>query len=198
MAVSNVERLCVYYQNLFLTLDHVKVAEKLRLKFDENFVYIPFFNISFSVNRHTADVAGPVKNHVFYLLILHHLYFHKADAENSGNMVAFSNLCECSNFEPAYRKMTLVPFASYFDRKIDLLKERVLKIGGQLSLFGGDVSFAVNAFPCIPLQFIFWDGDEEFPANANILFDKNIAQFIHPESISVLANAGVNLLMENC
>jgi hypothetical protein len=41
------------------------------------------------------------------------------------------------------------------------------------------------------------DGDEEFSANANILFDKHIAQFIHPESVSVLANVGVSILMSN-
>jgi len=29
------------------------------------------------------------------------------------------------------------------------------------------------------------------------LFDKNIAQFIHPESIPVLANAGAMLLMSD-
>jgi hypothetical protein len=128
------------------------------------------------------------------LLILHHLYFHKSDAKNSGDMVAFRDLRVCADFEPAYRKMTLEPFAAYFDRKTLLLSERVFDIGGQINLCG-DVSFTVKAFPLISLQFIFWDGDEEFPANANILFDKNIAEFIHPESIPVLADVGAKILM---
>jgi hypothetical protein len=109
-------------------------------------------------------------------------------------MVTFRNLRECSNFELAYQKTTLTPFATYFNGKTELLKQQATKIGAQLNSYG-DVSFIINAFPLIPLQFIFWDGTEEFPASANILFDKNIAQFIHPESIPVLANAGVNILM---
>jgi hypothetical protein len=111
-------------------------------------------------------------------------------------MVTFRDIRECADFEPAYQKTTITPFATYFNKKTDLLKKRANDIGGQINSYG-DVSFTVDVFPLIPLQFIFWDGDEEFPANANILFDKNIAQFIHPESISVLANAGTKLLMND-
>jgi len=200
MTVSNSERLYAHYRELFLKLNHAQIAKKLHLTYDDNHLYVPFFNRPFSVNRHTADVDSPLyKDHNFYcekLLILHHLYFSKADAENSGHMVAFRDLRECSDFEPAYQKTTLLPFASYFSGKTQLLKERATHIGGQLDTCG-DVSFTVDAFPRISLQFIFWDGDEEFSANANILFDKHIAQFIHPESVSVLANVGVSILMSN-
>jgi hypothetical protein len=96
-------------------------------------------------------------------------------------MVTFRNIRECANFEPAYQKTTITPFATYFNRKTELLKKRAIKIGGQITSYG-NVSFTLNAFPLIPLQFIFWDGDEDFPANANILFDQNIAQFIHPKA----------------
>jgi len=202
MTVSNFEKLYTHFQKLFLQLDHIKVAEKLHLTYDDDNIYVPFFNYHFSVNRHTADITSTFcknKNRALYrekLLILHHLYFHRFDAKNSGVMVAFRALRECSDFEPAYQKMTLIPFASYFDRKSQLLKEQAIYMGGRLDSYG-DVSFTLNAFPLIPLQFIFWEGDEEFPANANILFDKNIAQFIHPESVPVLANVGVNLLMSD-
>lgn len=199
MAVLNSERLYIHYQKLFLKLDHVKVAEKLHLTYDDDdYLYVPFFNRPFSVNRHTADVDSCLyKDCDFYserLLILHHLYFHKSDAENSGCMVAFRDLRECSDFEPAYQKTILMPFASYFSGKTSLLRKRAIRIGGQLGTCG-DVSFIVDAFPLISLQFIFWDGDEEFLATANILFDKNIAKFIHPESIPVLAGVGASILM---
>ncbi len=49
-----------------------------------------------------------------------------------------------------------------------------------------------EAFPCIPLQFIFWDGDDEFPAQANILFDKNITDFTHEETVVLIAEEGVD------
>lgn len=200
MTTSNYERLYTHYQNLFLKLDHPQIAKKLHLKYDENQIHIPFFNRHFTINRCTADIICPLyKNCDHYhekLLILHHLYFHKSDAKNSGSMVAFRDIRECADFEPAYQKTTITPFAAYFNRKTGFLKKRANDIGGQINSYG-DVGFTVNAFPLISLQFIFWDGDEEFPANANILFDKNIAQFIHPESIPVLADVGTKLLMDD-
>jgi hypothetical protein len=199
MATSNSERLYTHYQKLFLKLDHTQIAKKLYLKYDKNQIYIPFFNRPFTINRHTADITCPLyKNCDYYLeklLILHHLYFHKSDAENSGNMVTFRGIRECADFEPAYQKTTITPFNAYFNGKTKLLKRRANDIGGQMNSYG-DVSFTVNAFPLIPLQFIFWDGDEELLASTTILFDKNIAQFIHPESIPVLANVGAKLLMD--
>jgi hypothetical protein len=201
MAVSNSERLCIHYQKLFLKLDHIKTAEKLHLEYDKNHIHIPFFNSSFTINRHTADITSSslCKSSECYLeklLILHHLYFHKPDAENSGSMVPFRGIRECADFELAYQKTTIAPFTTYFNQKAELLKKRAIAIGGQISSYG-DVSFTINAFPLIPLRFIFWNGDEELPANVNILFDKNIANFIHPESIPVLANFGTKLLMDN-
>jgi hypothetical protein len=201
MAVSNSEGLYTHYQKLFLKSDHIKTAEKLHLKYDKTQIHIPLFNHPFTINRHTANITSPLsyKNNECYiekLLILHHLYFHKPDAKNSQNMVPFRNIRECADFEIAYQKTTITPFTTYFNKKPQLLKKQAIAIGGQINSHG-DVSFTINAFPLIPLQFIFWDSDEELPANTNILFDKNIAQFIHPESIPVLANFGTKLLMGN-
>ena len=47
----------------------------------------------------------------------------------------------------------------------------------------GDAGYQILAFDCMPLQFIFWDGDDEFPAQANILFDADITDFLHEETV---------------
>ena len=72
---------------------------------------------------------------------------------------------------------------------------RERRIKGKQERFG-DVSFTLQAFPKISLTYIFWDGDEEFPASANILFDDQIANWTHPESVPVLAETGTRKLIE--
>ena len=37
------------------------------------------------------------------------------------------------------------------------------------------------------LEVVFWDGDEEFPAQANILFDGDITDFLHEETVVCVA-----------
>ena len=41
------------------------------------------------------------------------------------------------------------------------------------------------------MQFLFWDGDDEFPAQANILYDASATDFIHVESTVTLASEGL-------
>ena len=48
----------------------------------------------------------------------------------------------------------------------------------------------------IPVRFLFWDGDEEFPPSANILFQDTIAQWTHPESVPTLAQIGTERLIQ--
>jgi len=47
------------------------------------------------------------------------------------------------------------------------------KLGGSKILYG-DKGFAVEVFPKVPLAYILWKGDEEFPPKIVILFDSTI------------------------
>ena len=51
------------------------------------------------------------------------------------------------------------------------------------------------AFPPVPITHILWGGDDEFPAEANILFDETIAQLLSHRRIAALAGASVYRLM---
>jgi hypothetical protein len=47
------------------------------------------------------------------------------------------------------------------------------RLGGSEILFG-DRGFALEVFPKVPLAYVLWKGDEEFPARINILFDPTV------------------------
>jgi hypothetical protein len=47
----------------------------------------------------------------------------------------------------------------------------------------------------VPLQLILWEGDNEFPAEANILFDKTIGRILSPEDVAWLAGMVVYRLI---
>jgi hypothetical protein len=46
------------------------------------------------------------------------------------------------------------------------------------------------------MRFLFWEGDGEFPAQANILFDAGATDFTHSESIVSIAMVGLAQLAE--
>ena len=196
--VSNYEKVYEHYKQIFLQMDHQKAADKLALRIDKDFLYIPYFNQPIILERKTADfrIENDVKEVQLNdkLLIMHHLHFYKDYASLSGSMVAFREIKGLSFFEAAYNKHTLEPLAKAFMGKPHEFISRVRAIGASIESFG-DASFTINAFPKIPLTYIFWDGDDEMSAAATVLFDKNITWFIHMESVPVLASAGAHLLM---
>ena len=50
----------------------------------------------------------------------------------------------------------------------------------------GDLSVTIRAFNRVPITLVIWKGDDEFPANANILFDNTIMDYLSAEAIIVL------------
>ena len=51
----------------------------------------------------------------------------------------------------------------------------------------GDYSVKVNALPTVPVALLIWEGDEEFPPDGNLLFDKTISKILSAEDIATLA-----------
>ncbi|MFP4453474.1 MAG: DUF3786 domain-containing protein [Desulfobacterales bacterium] len=66
------------------------------------------------------------------------------------------------------------------------------KSGGEGGL--GSVSLIFELVPRVPMQMIFYDLDEEFPARATLLFDSNATQLIDFETLAVLVTLFVNSL----
>ena len=55
--------------------------------------------------------------------------------------------------------------------------EAFLKAGRRLGgteIFHGNKAFALNVFPRIPLAYLLWEGNEEFPPKIRVLFDSTI------------------------
>ena len=51
----------------------------------------------------------------------------------------------------------------------------------------GDAGFDFTVFPKVPLRLILWQGDDEFPPDASILFDETAGDYLSPEDAAWLA-----------
>ncbi len=68
----------------------------------------------------------------------------------------------------------------------DRFKQTALSLGGQ-PLDMADAAFYFEITPQIPVAVLFWQGDEDFPAEARLLFDKNINAHLPLDIIFALA-----------
>jgi len=74
-----------------------------------------------------------------------------------------------------------------FTGRLKDLTEACQRIGGKTFTDGSayDLSMKFNSLPKIPVYLRFNDGDEEFPAQASILFHRSAEAFLDMESLAI-------------
>lgn len=184
--------LCDRWRILYRDLkNHEELEKRFSLRCDEDARYITYFNREYRLDKKTGMltlVEDPDRELVFneVMAIYHLFYYVKPRARVRGEFVPFRQVKRAAPFESAYKRTILKPLAAAFDGHLKELKMACVALGGE-ALSQGDVGYRVCAFDCMPLELIFWDGDEEFPAQANILFDADITDFLHEETVVMVA-----------
>jgi len=118
------------------------------------------------------------------ILILH--YFISAQGTPAANrLITFRELPEGSVYSPTFSKRTIKPLLDNFARESQLLLKAGEKLGGHKADYG-DAAITINAFNCVPITIVLWQGDDEFAPQGNILFDATISDYLPTEDITVL------------
>lgn len=102
-------------------------------------------------------------------LILQYLCF-ASGLPPRGKWLSFLELPDGRHHYAPFQTDGTIPLANQFGRKPEQFKKAARKLGG-MPLEMGDAGFKIPALPKLPLAVILWEGDEEFPAQTNILFD---------------------------
>lgn len=118
------------------------------------------------------------------ILILDYLT-HADGAPLAGEPITFQELGGVANYYPTFFGRAVKPLISGFGASPERLLEAAVKFGGIKSGFG-DIAVTIPAFTRVLITVVIWKGDDEFPANANILFDKSVTNYLSAEAIIVL------------
>jgi hypothetical protein len=118
------------------------------------------------------------------LLILHYLTLARG-TPLSNQLIAYQELREGATYYPTFVKRAVKPLIDYFGQTPEKLVDLSRDLGGFKTAYG-DTAVTIPAFSRVPITLVLWRGDEEFPPNANILFDNTILDYVSAEDINVL------------
>ena len=78
-----------------------------------------------------------------------------------------------------------------FSGRLDALKRACAAFGGHQTEMdiSYDLSVQFDALPRISMLLLFNDGDEEFAAKCNVLFQKHAEFYLDPESLAMMGSA---------
>ena len=192
---SNYDQVIENWRLKFLEMDQEELIRKFQLEADEEFLYIIYFSKRFRIDRKngfiTEDGKSPGCDTV--MNIYNTFYYSAAHPVASGNLVAFRQVKRVYPFEAAYRRTIIFRLQELFAGKTEELRKACEALGGTL-LPQGDVGYVLPVFPFLNIAVLFWDKDEEFEAQANMLFDSEITEFMHEENVVCVAADAVYYL----
>lgn len=73
-----------------------------------------------------------------------------------------------------------------YGNDVDAFRKRCEHLGGQ-PLPMADAAYVFQITPRMPVAVLYWRGDEDFPSEAKILFDRSLAGYLALDAIYALA-----------
>ena len=140
-------------------------------------------------DHNNSEAQVPLQEQV---LILHYLQGCRPKLE--GRWVAYREIPGAGFYFGAFVKRAVDPLKKVFGQDVGTLKQAGAKLGA-VPLEIGSAGFRLDLLPYAPIQIIVWEGDDEFPSEANILFDAAVGDYLSPEDAAWLASLAVYRLM---
>ena len=141
-----------------------------------------------------SDEEVPIQQQV---LLLHYLDGASSSGGTAltGEWISFQDVPDGRFYMDAFIKRAKDPLLKTFGDNPGKMPRLASKAYDASSMDLGDFSVIVRALPLVPVALILWEGDEEFPPDGNILFDKSIYKILSAEDIAWLAGMVVYPLM---
>lgn len=171
----------------FLTYDQQALIAKLRIPFDEDYLYVSMLGQRYRLARKNGDLERQVGESW-------------VDANSFGEVMTLLDLV-CDSREDRFvagRWKNMADFGLMFHKNLlegkkDPLAERFqadaegfrrvcISLGGR-EFPRGDVAYIFEVFDGLPLAVQLWFGDEEFPASLRFLWDENATMYIRYETM---------------
>jgi hypothetical protein len=181
--------------------DYVRLCAQAGIKCTEEEagakIEAPYFDeiITIHIPRFTFESSKSANITLVTRIILLHYINNASGIPLSGEKVSYGDIPSCMHYEPVFAKRVLKPLERAFGYDKYAFLEAGIALGGKGEEYG-DASFTLFAFPKVPITFILWEGDEEFPPSMKALFDPSITGYLPLEDIVVIAKLAASRILK--
>lgn len=189
MALSNYEIMRNQMRSEFIKYDQTKMIQKYSLKNDPEYLYLDFVLRHYRINRKNGMAEWSED-----------CFVNCMEADYNESMTIYDVLCYAKNtsgLSGKYCSLNMLkgtvkssaPGSNMFQTAADYFNGKVKELGAVCELLGekadikGDVAAKLYPFSFLPVIIQYWEADDEFPANLKFMFDENILDYMHYETI---------------
>lgn len=178
--------------------DPAKIAANSGVAFDEvnGLFTVKYINEIYTISYPEGEVRFANRQEEVPMaakVILLHYLLTATGKPLSGQWISFKEVPGGMIYIQPFNGRVLGAFKAFFGKNAGLLIKAGEKIGGRAVKYG-DAAITLDILPQVPVTYVIWEGDEEFPANATALFDATAQYYLPTEDLVVAAAAGASLL----
>jgi len=155
--------------------------DRLRVPFLNRVYHIVFPELRFEDEADSQNEV-PIQEQI---LILHYMLA-PAPPVLTGKWVSYREIPGASFYYSAFVRRAIDPLKTVFGNHAERFLAIAEILGGR-KIDSGDAGCEFRPLPRVPLRLILWAADEEFPPEANMVFDENIKEILSAEDIAWLA-----------
>jgi hypothetical protein len=192
------------YDSIYLGLitklsecDFQESAERLGLEYVDGGIQVYFLKREYRITLDGVEPLDgqPVNANNGSVLLYYLLSNGRGDPENS--YVLFESIPRMISGLDFQNRMMSHPLERKFGNDYVKFSEAAVKLGGieEESQMGKHL-WKFNVLPKIPLKIVFYEADDEFPTNIQIMLDKTALQFLEFECLAFMVGCFVRALIK--
>ena len=168
-----------YYEEKFLTFSPEEIRSRLSaLEWDGEAFTVKLLNRSFRITcpRYSIQAldGGPVPHLPTQTFLLRYL-MESRDVQWQGQWKTFREMPWGEMYIKPYTGRVLTRAAFTFGTRVAAFKAAAEKMGA-LPLKNGDAGYQFDLIGGYRMRLLVWEGDDEFPPNAQVLYSDNFAE----------------------
>lgn len=125
----------------------------------------------------------PTTEYIFFLLSR---YAAAKEVPLTGTPITFRNVSGGRAYAPVFEGRVVMPLLHHLGNEPETFTKAAKALGGQ-AIKLGDVAYNIPAFPLVPITYVLWLADSEFPARVKVFLDSTVGSFLDAEAITHLA-----------
>ena len=185
-----------YYREQTASFDPQILSARSGVPFDGSAFHLVMMNrplkLSWPELECTFEDDGKKASNA-YIIMFTRLVMYGSISPKSGKMLAYNEFPWGAHYYKAFRGRCLERLAGVYGRDPLKLAEDA-KVFGAERIDGGDCSIEFDFIPGLTVRATVWAGDEEFPANAQILFSDNFLLAFAAEEMAAVGDTFMNAL----
>ena len=189
-----------HYKSIFAKTDPNLISERCNLAFDNdsNTFLIHLMGEPYSIHHPSAEIRhtnGDLLEAMNASILLLRYLCEGSYAKPTGKLLTYRDIPWGEVYYPNFQGRCIIRLSRTFGNRIDAFEKAMEQINAQ-KIDMGDSAYKFAFINNLYIYFILWDGDDEFPASAQILFDDNFPLAFTAEDIAVVGDISIGTLKQ--